>query len=67
MSVGADLKWVRLLEYEQYIWKFSDYQSRNNFRTDIGCVLITKQNLQKFEFLKVHSIKIQIFANFAGW
>ena len=36
--------------------------SRNNFRTEIGCVLITQQNLRKFEFLKVHSRKIQIFA-----
>ena len=35
-------------------------QSRNDFRTEIGCVLITQHDLQKFEFLKVHSRKIQI-------
>ena len=40
---------------------------RNNFRTETGFVLITQQNLRKFEFLQVHSRKIQIFANFAGW
>ena len=39
----------------------------DNFRSEIGCILITQQNMQKFEFLKVHSRKIQIFANFAGW
>ena len=26
------------------------HAGRNNFRTEIGCVLITQQNLQKFEF-----------------
>ena len=35
-------------------------QSRNDFRTEIGCVLITQHDLKKIEFLKVHSRKIQI-------
>ena len=30
-------------------------------------VLITQQNLQKFEFLKVYSRKSQIFTKFAEW
>ena len=40
--------------------------SRTSFRTEIGCVLITKQNLRKFEFLKVHSRKIQNFKILLG-
>ena len=32
-----------------------------------GWVLITQQNLQKFEFFYCAPLKIQIFTNFAGW
>ena len=29
---------------------YLDHKAKNNFRTEIGCVLITQQYLQKFEF-----------------
>jgi hypothetical protein len=40
--------------------------SRNIFRTERGCVLITQQNLRKFEFFYFAPFEIQIFKN-AGW
>ena len=40
--------------------------NKNSFRTERGCVLITQQNLQKFEFFYCSPLNIQIFVDFAG-
>ena len=45
----------------------NDTEIYPRFRTERGCVLITQQNLQKFEFFYCAPLKIQIFANFAGF
>ena len=44
----------------------NDTEIYPRFRTERGCVLITQQNLQKFEFFYCAPLKIQIFKILLG-